>query len=86
MGEKYTREQYEADLAARQEREAREAQAHREGTKRESLRRAWIADGGSEADFEREWPSLRDQARRQRVMSADQKARETMQASGVSRI
>jgi hypothetical protein len=53
---------------------------------KESARRAWLADGGRGADFEKEWPELRDEGRRQRVMSADRHARETMQASGVSRI
>ena len=53
---------------------------------KETARKAWIRDGGSEADFEKAWPKLRDEGRRLRVMDADRKARETMQASGVSRI
>jgi hypothetical protein len=86
MGEKYSREQYEADLAARQEREAREEQGRRERTEKESARRVWLADGGREADFEKEWPRLRNQARRQRVIDADQKAREAHRAAGISQI
>lgn len=86
MGEKYSREQYEADLAARQEREAREEQGRRERTEKESARRVWLADGGREADFKKEWPRLRNQARRQRVIDADQKAREAHRAAGISQI
>ena len=86
MGEKYTREQYEADLAARQEREAREAQEARERTEKTSAKKAWLADGGREADFEKEWPKLRDEGRRRRVMDSDRRARETQRSSGVSAI
>jgi hypothetical protein len=39
MGEKYTREQFEADLAARQERETKEAQEARERTEKASAKR-----------------------------------------------
>jgi hypothetical protein len=47
---------------------------------------AWVGDGGSEADFEREWPTLRDEGRRRRVVDADRRAREEMRAYGPSRI
>ena len=86
MGEKYTREQYEADLAARQEREAREAQEARERMEKATLKREWLADGGSEAAFEKAYPDLRDEARRKRVVDADRQARAMMQASNVSQI
>jgi hypothetical protein len=86
MGEKYTREQFEADLAARQEREAKEAQEAREKTEKESAKKAWLADGGNAGDFEKEWPTLRDQARRDRVLNADKRAREAMRLHGPSRI
>jgi hypothetical protein len=84
--ERYTLEDHEAYRREQDEKAKKEEEANREKTERESARRAWIADGGREADFEKEWPKLRDEGRRERVLHADQKARETMQASGVSRI
>ena len=84
--QKYTKEQFERDLKARQEREAKEAQERREQTQKASAMRAWIRDGGAEADFEREWPKLRDEGRRRRVVDADQGARANQRASGVSNI
>jgi hypothetical protein len=86
MSGTYTKEMHEAYRKEQDEKAKKEEEANRERMEKESARRAWIRDGGSEADFEEEWPKLRDEGRRQRVMSADQKARETMQASGVSRI
>ena len=43
-----------------------------------------MADGGREGDFEREWPRLRDEGRRGRVVDADKRAREAQRS--VSRI
>jgi hypothetical protein len=86
MGGKYTLKQFEADKQAREEREAREAQERREKTEKESARRAWTLDGGNARDFEREWPKLRDEARKKRAMDADQRARINQRATGVSRI
>ena len=84
--ERYTLEDHEAYRKEQDEKAAKEAEERRERTERESLLRAWKADGGSEADFEREWPKLRDEGRWRRVVDADRRAREMMQASGVSRI
>jgi hypothetical protein len=83
---RYTKEMYEAYRKEQDEKAAREAEERQEQTEKESARRAWLADGGKEADFQREWPRLRDEGRRRRVVDADRRARETMQASGVSRI
>lgn len=76
MGEKYTKEMHEAYRKEQDEKAARAAEEQRERTKKGSARQAWLADGGAEADFEREWPKLRDQGRRQRVVDADKRARE----------
>jgi hypothetical protein len=84
--ERYTLEDHEAYRQEQDEKAAKEAEERRERTEKESARRAWLADGGKEADFQREWPRLRDEGRRRRVVDADRRARETMQASGVSRI
>ena len=85
MGQ-YTKEMFERDLKARREQEAKEEEARGARMEKEGARRAWLRDGGSEADFEKEWPSLRDQARRQRVMDADRRAREQMRNGTTSRI
>jgi hypothetical protein len=51
-----------------------------------AARQAWIQDGGLERDFKREWPRLRDQSRKQRVIAADKSAREAHRMSRHSRI
>ena len=51
-----------------------------------TAKRAWMADGGREGDFEKAWPQLRDQGRRQRVLGADKRARQEMYERGISRI
>ena len=86
MGKTYTKEMHEAYRQKEDEKAAKEAEELREKTEKESARRAWMADGGKVADFEREWPKLRDEGRRQRVVGADRRAREEQQASRVSRI
>jgi len=86
MSEKYTKEMHEAYRKEQDEKAAKEAEERQERAEKESARRAWLADGGSEADFEREWPKLRDEGRRRRVMDADRRAREEMRMGTTSRI
>jgi hypothetical protein len=84
--ERYSLEDHEAYRKEQDAKAAKEAEERRERTEKETARRAWLADGGNAGDFEREWPRLRDEGRRRRVIDADRRAREMMQASGVSRI
>jgi hypothetical protein len=84
--QKYTKADHEAYRARVEEQERREQQEITERTEKESARRVWLAEGGAEADLEREWPQLRDEGRRRRVVDADKRAREEMRARGVSRI
>jgi hypothetical protein len=86
MAGKYTLEQFEADKQAREEREARAEEARRERAEKGAAKAAWLRDGGSARDFEREWPTLRDEARKKRVMDADSRARERQRHTGVSKI
>jgi hypothetical protein len=86
MSEKFTKADYEEYRRRQDEQAAKEAEERRERTEKESARRAWLADGGRSADFEKEWPKLRDEGRRRRVMDADRRAREEMRSSGVSAI
>jgi hypothetical protein len=84
--ERYTLEDHEAYRKEQDEKTAKEEEARTQRMEKETARRAWIADGGANGDFEKAWPKLRDEGRRKRVMDADRRARETMQASGVSAI
>jgi hypothetical protein len=86
MDKKYTQEMHEAYRKQQDEKAAREQQEQKEKTEKESARRAWVADGGSEADFQREWPKVRDEGRRRRVADADKHARQEMYERGISRI
>jgi hypothetical protein len=76
--ERYTLEEHEAYRKEQDEKAAKEEEARNERTEKASARRAWMADGGSEADFEKAWPQLRDEGRRRRVVDADRRAREEM--------
>jgi len=84
--ERYTLEDHEAYRKEQDEKAAKEAEERREQLEKDSALCVWLADGGREADFKKEWPKLRDEGRRRRVVDADRRAREQMQASGVSRI
>jgi hypothetical protein len=86
MSGKYTIDMYEQFREEQDEKAAKQEEERRERTEKESARRAWLADGGAAADFERAWPELRDEGRRRRVMDADKHAREMMRAHGPSRI
>lgn len=81
---KYTAEMHEEYRRQEDEKAAKEEHERRERVEKESARQAWLADGGRAADFERAWPQLRDEGRRQRVLDADQAAREAQRR--VSRI
>ena len=85
MGQ-YTKEMHEAFRKEQDDRAAKEEEARNARMERENARRAWLADGGREADFEKAWPTLRDEGRRRRVMDADRRARETMRNGTTSRI
>jgi hypothetical protein len=86
MAGKYTLEQFGADKQVREEREAREEEERKERAEKGAAKRAWLRDGGNARDFERQWPTLRDEARKKRVMDADSRARANQRATGVSRI
>jgi hypothetical protein len=84
--ERYTLEDYEAYRKEQDEKAAKAEEERLARTEKETARRAWLADGGNARDFEREWPKLRDEGRRQRVIDADRAAREQMRLHGPSRI
>jgi hypothetical protein len=86
MSGKYTIEMYEQFRKEQDEKAAKQEEERKQRMEKENARRAWLADGGSEADFQREWPKLRDEGRRRRVMDADRQAREQMRNGTTSRI
>ncbi len=86
MTGKYTREMFEEYRRQQDEKAAKEAEERHETAERESARRAWIRDGGNERDFKRQWPEMRDEARRRRIMDADRRARASQRGSGISKI
>jgi len=47
----------------------------REGEMRDSARTSWLAAGGTHAEFEKEWPSLRTEMLRRRTIEEDENAR-----------
>jgi hypothetical protein len=83
---KYTQEMYEEYRRREDEKAARREQEQREAMEKETARQAWLRDGGSEYDFQRAWPTLRDEGRRRRIVDADRQARESMRESNVSKI
>ena len=86
MSEKYTAEMADAYLREKTQREAAEERERRERFEKESAKKAWTEDGGAEADFERRWPEIRDEARTRRIADADREAREAQRRAGFSRI
>ena len=83
---KYTPSSNSRQTSRPARREAREEEERREKTEKGSAKRARLREGGNARDFGREWPTLRDEMRPQRVVEADRRAREEMRLSGVSRI
>jgi hypothetical protein len=86
MSERYSREDHEAYRREVEAQQRREAQERHERQAKDAARLKWIADGGSESAFERSWSEIRDEMRRRRVVADDERARQNMRASGVSRI
>ncbi len=63
-------------MVANKELEAEaEQKTRRERVEKNDAHAAWIAQGGDEDSFEREWPTLRDEARKRRVIAANEEAR-----------
>lgn len=64
---KVTLEEVEANRKRQKEERERTAREGREEVEKGIAKRNWIADGGTEAEFESQWPQIRDEARRQRA-------------------
>jgi len=86
MGRRYSKVDHEAYRKEQDERAAKEERERRERWEEYNARRACLAEGGTEEEFEAAWPEIREEARRQRAMNREQEARERQRASAVSRI
>jgi hypothetical protein len=90
------KERREAEAAEEERRkEVRDAKLRRsqeekaEGEERlakDSARRTWKGSGGTEAAFNKAWPSMWEKMLKRRIVDADSAAREAMARSSVSRI
>ena len=52
-----------------------DARQKREQEMKDSARRAWTASGGTEGEFEEEWPSLRTEMLKRRTLENEEQAR-----------
>jgi hypothetical protein len=62
MSGKYTKEMHEEYRKEQDEKVAKEEEARTARMEKEFARCAWLGDGGSEVDFEKAWPAMRDEA------------------------
>jgi hypothetical protein len=79
-GERYTMEDHEAyrrEVEAQAEREARERRA----ATREAAKKAWIADGGSSASFDKVWDRLEEDRQRERLHERGEAARRAQRST-----
>jgi len=74
-----------AEEAARQKLHE-DARAKRVQGMKDSARRSWIVAGGTDEEFEREWPEMRTEMLRRRTLEDDANTRDAMARSSVSRI
>lgn len=61
-----------------------DAWAKRQQEMKDSARRSWLIAGGTEEEFEREWPQMRTEMLRRRTLEDDANARAAQRRSGVS--
>ena len=61
-----------------------DARAKRVQGMKDSARRSWMVAGGTDEEFEREWPEMRTEMLRRRTLEDDAKAREGQRRSDVS--
>lgn len=86
MGRKYSIEDHEAYRDRVDAEQAAKVQARAERVEKETARRGFLREGGTEEQFEQAWPSIRDQARHQRALDRDEAARRAQRANPHSRI
>ena len=76
MSEKYTLEEHQQYVEEQQRKTKEAEQARREQTEKATAKRDWIAAGGNEGDFEREWPEIRSAQLVGEVLGRQGEARE----------
>ena len=83
---KYTAEMHEEYRKEQDEKRTNEERERLLRLEKDNARRAYLAEGGTEEEFEKAWPEMREEARRRRAMNREREAREGQRASAVSRI
>jgi hypothetical protein len=83
---RYTLEDHEEYRRKVEAKEQGERERQTATAEKAAAKRSWLVSGGSESDFENEWPRLKDEARRQKVIHADREARDAMRSTRVSSI
>ena len=70
------RKQFLEQLAVKREAEKRAEREAQEAREKESARRDWLAEGGAEDAFEKEWPEIRNAMLVGEVLARQGEARE----------
>lgn len=76
----------EAEARAEQQERQRlheDLRQNRENDMKDSARSSWLAAGGTEAEFEEEWPSIRTQMLREHALEGDFAARRETRGRGI---
>jgi hypothetical protein len=87
MTEHYSRAQFEADKAKREEEARKEQEQLHARVRKDNQRRLWVSEGGTSASFDAAWPRIKaamEAARQERVLGREEQARQAM--SQTSRI
>jgi hypothetical protein len=74
-------EEWKQYIREKKEKEAREEAKRREAAEKEAAKRAWVKDGGTEWDFAKAWPEIRDAKRKARIQKTTDKARAATHAN-----
>ena len=80
LGPMVTRDDYEEALAEREEQEAKAAQDALQASEKERFLLEWKQAGGTEAEFNKEYPALLSEKRRGEVLDRDRAAQAQVDA------
>lgn len=69
---------------AEQQKLLEDARQKRQQEMKDSALRSWLFAGGTEEEFEREWPQMRTEMLRRRALEDDANARAAQRRSGIS--
>ncbi|HVG21249.1 MAG TPA: hypothetical protein VNI02_19540 [Blastocatellia bacterium] len=78
--EKEAKEKEEKERVFKERQEKQRAEA--EKTLRAEALQTWVANGGDEASFKKEWPSIRSEMLKRKVLEQDEERRRARLSSG----